>query len=215
MIRTPSIALIVEVALLDGDCGILRIRRRFASFVDSVRISASMRRVTASKKQLKLTPEEMRKRTFERAVKLLAAKPRSVSELRERLLQGRGTSKSTVDEVVERLREYGYLDDEKFAFSYASLKVKQRPVGRRRLAQDLKFKKVDKQVAEDALELVYTETSEEDLIDRAIEKRLRVRGRPSHRAEAKSLFDYLLRLGFEYELVSDKVRGLMSTESDE
>ena len=215
MIRTPFIALIVEVALLDGDCGILRIRRRFASFGDSVRISASMRRATASKKQLKLTPEEMRKRTFERAVKLLAAKPRSVSELRERLLQGRGTSKSTVDEVVERLREYGYLDDEKFAFSYASLKVKQRPVGRRRLAQDLKFKKVDKQVAEDALELVYTETPEEDLIDRAIEKRLRVRGRPSTRAEAKSLFDYLLRLGFEYELVSDKVRGLMSTESDE
>jgi len=78
-----------------------------------------MRRATVSKKLLKLTPEEMRKRTFERAVKLLAAKPRSVSELRERLLQGRGTSQSTVDEVVERLREYGYLDDEKFALSYA------------------------------------------------------------------------------------------------
>jgi len=174
-----------------------------------------MRRATASKKQLKLTPEEMRKRTFERAVKLLAAKPRSVSELRERLLQGRGTSKSTVEEVVERLREYGYLDDEKFAFSYASLKVKQRPVGRRRLAQDLKFKKVDKQVAEDALELVYTETSEEDLIDRAIEKRLRIRGRPSSRVEAKSLFDHLLRLGFEYELVSDKVRAVLDPDTDQ
>jgi regulatory protein len=178
-------------------------------------MSSRMRRATAARKQAKLTPEEMRKRTFERAVKLLAAKPRSVSELRERLLQGRGTSKSTVDEVIERLREYGYLDDEKFALSYALLKVKQRPVGRRRLAQDLKFKKVDKQVAEDALELVYAETSEEDLIDRAIEKRLRVRGRPSNRAEAKSLFDYLLRLGFEYELVSDKVRELLNEETDQ
>jgi regulatory protein len=175
----------------------------------------TMRRSTASKKQLKLTPDEMRKRTFERAVKLLAAKPRSVSELRERLLQGRGTSKSTVDEVIERLREYGYLDDERFAFSYASLKVKQRPVGRRRLAQDLKFKKVDKQVADDTLELVYAETPEDDLIDRAIEKRLRVRGRPSNRVEAKSLFDYLLRQGFEYELVSDKVRALLSSDTDE
>jgi regulatory protein len=207
-------ARIVEIALLDGDCGIPMIRQRFASFRDSVRMCASMRRATASKKQLKLTPEEMRKRTFERAVKLLAAKPRSVSELRERLLQGRGTSKSAVDEVVERLREYGYLDDEKFAFSYAALKIKQRPVGRRRLEQDLKFKKVDKQVAEDALELVYAETSEDDLIDRAIEKRLRVRGRPSNRTEAKSLFDYLLRLGFEYELVSDKIRGLLSDDAD-
>ena len=177
-------------------------------------MSSRMRRATAARKQAKLTPDEMRKRTFERAVKLLAAKPRSISELRERLLQGRGTSKSTVDEVVERLREYGYLDDEKFAFSYASLKIKQRPVGRRRLAQDLKFKKVDQQVAEDALELVYTETSEEDLIDRAIEKRSRIRGRPSTRVEAKSLFDHLLRLGFEYELVSDKIRELLSDDND-
>lgn len=164
---------------------------------------------------MKLTPEEMRKRTFERAVKLLAAKPRSIAELRQRLLQGRGTDRATVDLVISRLREYGYLDDEKFAFSYAALKIKQRPIGRRRLEQDLKFKKVDKEIAADALELAYAETPEEDLIDRAIEKRLRTRGRPSTRVEAKSLFDHLLRLGFEYELVSDKVRGLMSTETDE
>ena len=174
-----------------------------------------MRHATAAKKQMYLTPEDMRKRTFERAVKLLAAKPRSIAELRQRLLQGRGTDRATVDLVISRLREYGYLDDEKFAFSYAALKIKQRPIGRRRLEQDLKFKKVDKEIAADALELAYAETPEEDLIDRAIEKRLRTRGRPSTRVEAKSLFDHLLRLGFEYELVSDKVRGLMSTETDE
>ena len=164
---------------------------------------------------MKASPEEVRKRTFERAVKLLAAKPRSIAELRQRLLQARGTDSSTVDLVIDRLREYGYLDDEKFAFSYASLKVKQKPIGRRRLAQDLKFKRVDKQVAEDALELVYTENSEEKLIDRAIEKRIRVRGQPSNRVEAKSLFDHLLRQGFEYELVSEKVRGLMSLDADD
>jgi regulatory protein len=174
-----------------------------------------MRHAGAAKKQTKLTPEDMRKRAFERAVKLLAAKPRSIAELRQRLLQGRGTDQATVELVISRLRDYGYLDDEKFAFSYAALKIKQRPVGRRRLEQDLKFKKVDKQIAADALELAYAETPEEDLIDRAIAKRLRVRGRPSNRVEAKSLFDHLLRLGFEYELVSDKVRGLMSTEIDE
>lgn len=164
---------------------------------------------------MKASPEELRKRTFERAVKLLAAKPRSIAELRQRLLQARGTNSSTVDLVIDRLREYGYLDDEKFAFSYASLKVKQKPIGRRRLAQDLKFKQVDKQVVDDALELVYTENSEKELIDQAIEKRIRVRGQPSNRVEAKSLFDHLLRQGFEYELVSEKVRALMSLEADE
>lgn len=161
-----------------------------------------------------MTPEESRRRTFERAVKLLAAKPRSVAELRERLLRGKGASKSVVETVIARLREYGYLDDERFAFSYASAKVKQRPIGRRRLQRDLKLKQVDNSVAEETLELVYAETPEEQLIDRAIEKRIRLRGRPKSRAEAKSLFDHLLRQGFGFELVSEKVRSAVRYTDD-
>ena len=158
---------------------------------------------------------ELRRRTFERAVKLLAAKPRSIAELRERLLRGRNTNEDIVDTVISRLREYGYLNDERFAFSYASLKVKQKPVGRRRLERDLKFKKVESSVANEALEMVYAETSEEQLIDQAIAKRLRIRGRPKNRVEAKSLFDHLLRLGFPFELVSEKVRSLATDFTDD
>ena len=169
-------------------------------------------KTTASEK---LTPEEARKRTFERAVKLLAAKPRSIAELRERLQGIGGSNKAVVEAVIERLREYGYLDDERFAFSYASLKVKQKPIGRRRLERDLKFKKVDTSVADEALELVYSETSEEELIDRAIERRVRIRGRPKDRKEAKSLFDHLLRQGFAFELVSEKVRSLVREVDEE
>ncbi|HSD45764.1 MAG TPA: regulatory protein RecX [Pyrinomonadaceae bacterium] len=151
---------------------------------------------------------DVRRKTFERAVKLLAARPRSVAELRERLLQGKNTNGEVVETVIARLREYGYLDDERFAFSYASYKVKQRPVGRRRLERDLKFKKIDSGVADKALEIVFTETPEEQLIDHAIAKRLRLRGKPKNRLEAKKLFDHLLRQGFEFDLVSDKVRAL-------
>jgi regulatory protein len=158
---------------------------------------------------------DLRRKTFERAVKLLAAKPRSVAELRERLLQGKGADEAVVNTVISRLQEYGYLDDERFAFSYASHKVKQRPVGRRRLERDLKFKKIESGVANEALELVFTETPEEQLIDQAIAKRLRIRGRPKNRLEAKSLFDHLLRQGFPFELVSDKVRALATDYADE
>jgi regulatory protein len=161
------------------------------------------------------TVAEVLRRTFERAVKLLAAKPRSVAELRERLLRGKNTNQEVVETVIARLREYGYLNDERFAFSYASYKVKQRPVGRRRLERDLKFKKVDSGVANDALEMVYAQTPEEQLIDQAIEKRLRIRGKPKNRAEAKSLFDHLLRQGFEFELVGEKIRSLTTNDTDE
>ena len=63
--------------------------------------------------------------------------------------------------------------------------------------------------------MVYAETSEEQLIDQAIAKRLRIRGKPKNRLEAKSLFDHLLRQGFQFELVSEKVRALATDYADE
>jgi regulatory protein len=161
------------------------------------------------------THDQVRQRTFARAIKLLAARSRSIAELRELLLEGRGANKTVVEETLERLQEYGYVDDERFAFGYASLKVRQRPVGRQRIKRDLVMKKIDGAVAEEALDLVFAEVSEEDLIDRAIEKRIGLRGRVKNRAEAKRLFDHLLRQGFPFELVADKVRAAAATDLDE
>ena len=160
-------------------------------------------------------PERARARTLQRAVKLLAAKPRSIAELRERLLEKEWADEAAVDAALAKLKEYGYLDDERFAFGYASLKVRQRPIGRARLERDLTFKKVSREVAGEALDLVYAETSEEELIDRAIARRLRLRGRPKDRAEAKKLFDHLLRQGFPFELVSEKVRQAAKDNLDD
>jgi len=164
---------------------------------------------------MSLDPEKARERVFQRAGKLLAAKPRSVAELRERLLDGHGATKAAVEAVIERLREYGYLNDARFAHSYASLRVQQRPIGRQRLQRDLWLKKIDKSTADAALDQVFETTPEEDLIDRAIAKRVRLRGKPKTRAEAKKFFDHLLRQGFAFELVSEKVRAASKGDIDE
>ncbi len=162
-----------------------------------------------------LDAEKTRARTMQRAVKLLAAKPRSVEELRERLLEKGWTNEEIVGAVLEKLKEYGYLNDERFAFGYASFQVRQKPVGRQRLQRALSLKKVDRETAEEAIKLVFDETPEEDLIDRAIAKRVRLRGRPETRAETKSLLDHLLRQGFSYELVMRKVRSASAAQIDE
>ena len=49
------------------------------------------------------------------------------------------------------------------------------------------------------------------MIDQAIAKRLRIRGKPKNRVEAKSLFDHLLRQGFEFEL-SERSRLMLSEQ---
>src|SRR5882672_7113926 len=75
-----------------------------------------------------IDPASARERVFQRAGKLLAAKQRSVEELRDRLLEGRGATQTIVAEVIERLREYGYLDDARYALGRPHRRVQQRPI---------------------------------------------------------------------------------------
>ena len=171
--------------------------------------------VAAEKPRRAVDAEKSRSRTLQRAVKLLAAKPRSVAELRERLLEKEWTDEAAADYAVAKLSEYGYLNDEQFALTFAQSRVRQKPVGRQRLARDLKNKKLDPETAEQALEKVFGETPEDQLIDEAIARRVRLRGRPKTREESKSLFDHLLRRGFSIDLVINKVRALSASSIDE
>jgi regulatory protein len=149
------------------------------------------------------TPYE---RTMERALRLLSYKPRSIAEMRSRLLEKDWADEETVNQVIARLEELGYLNDEQFATSYASTRLNVKPLGRTRLRRDLQRKKLSAETVENALEEAFNVQSEEKLIERAIDKRLRTKGTPQTREESKKLFDYLIRRGFSYDLVLRKVR---------
>ena len=145
-------------------------------------------------------------RTLARALKLISVKPRSIAELRERLLEKSWADAAVVARVLARLEELGYLNDEQFAMSYAASRLVTKPLGRTRLRRDLQRNHVPSPIAAQALDDVYAERSEEELIARALAKRVRLKGAPATREEAKKLFDYLMRLGFSYDLVLRKVR---------
>ena len=162
-----------------------------------------------------INPEKARSKTFDRAVNLLTYKPRSVEELRTRLLEKDWTNEQIVDEVIEKLKFYGYLNDAQFAKSFAASQIRQKPVGKRILKQKLALKKLDKETVDEALEKALEETPEEEIIERAITKRLRLKGKPATREDAKKFYDYLLRQGFSYDLVSNKMREIASRDYDE
>jgi regulatory protein len=149
--------------------------------------------------------ERSRERTMNRAVKLLAAKPRSVGELRERLLEKLWTDSGIVDRVIEKLREYKYLDDEQFARDLAVSKLRQKPQGKRRLQQTMSRKKLDEDVIENAVAQAFETLPEDGLIDVAIAKRLRLKGRPETREDTKKFYDHLLRQGFGFDLIREKM----------
>ena len=159
--------------------------------------------------------ERSRERTMNRAVKLLTAKQRSVAELRERLLEKAWTNSEIVDRVIEKLKEYGYLDDRKYASDLALAKLRQRPQGKRKLQQSMSQKKLDREVRDEAIVSAFEKMPESELIDRAIDKRLRLKGRPETREETKKFYDHLLRQGFDFDLIREKMSAVRKLESDE
>ena len=161
--------------------------------------------------------EKLYEKTLKRAFNLLSAKPRSIAELRERLLEKDWAVEEIVTRVLTRLQELNYLNDEQFAAQYANSRLTIKAVGRNRLRRDLQRKKISSTVINQALEDVYTEHDEEALITKAITKRLRLKGKPTSREETKKLFDHLVRLGFNFDLVIKKVRevGQVNDENEE
>ena len=152
---------------------------------------------------------------MQRAVTLLAAKPRSRGELRQRLLEKQWTNGEIVESVLNKLEEYQFLNDERFAHDLAHSKLRQKPQGKRKLQQTLSQKQLDKETVSNALEQVFEETPESELVEKAIEKRINLKGFPKDRAETKKFYDYLLRQGFSYGLIGEKMREIAKNEFDE
>ena len=77
------------------------------------------------------------------------------------------------------------------------------------------IKRLDKETVDAALETAFAETPEEEIIERAIEKRLRLKGKPETREDSKKFYDYLLRQGFSYDLVSKTMREIAARDFEE
>jgi regulatory protein len=149
-----------------------------------------------------------RERTLHRAVRLLAAKPRSIGEMRTRLLEKKWTNQKIVDGVIETLKEYDYLNDKTFAAGLALSKLRQKPQGKRRLRQTLLQKELDNETIETAIASAFEKIPEEELIETAIAKRVRLRGIPETREDKKKFYDHLLRRGFSFDLIRSKLEHI-------
>jgi regulatory protein len=155
------------------------------------------------------------KRVMKAALNILATRSCSEGQLRERLSAKGWAEGRLIEDCIRQLKELGYVNDERFAQGYASYRIGLKPLGRARLARELALRKLSRSSIDGALDAVFDEVPEETLIDRAIARRLRTHGRPADRAAAKRLFDHLVRLGFEYDLIVRKLNGLRTNAGNE
>ena len=126
---------------------------------------------------------------------MLSRRPYSVAELR-RALERRFPDSAEVPNVLSRLRQLGYLDDARFAEAYASSLARVRNYGRHRVRRELKGKLVDYRVIDHAVENAFDSVDERELLERAVDKKIRTLRKPMTRPKIASLCQSLIRRGF-------------------
>ena len=135
------------------------------------------------------------------ALALLARRDRSEGELAARLRR-KGYIEKDIAATLERCREYGYLDDARFARQRArSLVSNGRAVGGR-LRAELKQQGIDEELARQAAEEVENDIDSNQLLAELLERRF-----PGFSyAEAddrrrRRVIHYFLRRGFSFERI--------------
>ncbi len=98
------------------------------------------------------------------ALKLLAGRALSTSELRRRLA-ARAESAAAVDAVIARLKEYDALDDRRLAENFAVARLENQGLGKARVLRDLRRKRIAPALAEKTVERVFRGTNEAKLVE--------------------------------------------------
>jgi regulatory protein len=109
---------------------------------------------------------------WELALKALAARACSSGELRQKLL-ARAERLEDVDATLARLKEYRYLDDRRFAENYAAARLENQRLGKNRVTQELRRRRVAPAVAEAAVQRTYRQVDEVVLIEEFIRRKYR------------------------------------------
>ena len=138
---------------------------------------------------------------MDRALSILGYRARSAYELRERLLRV-GYAGTTVDVVLDRLEELGYIDDEEFARGAA--REKARKYGPRRIYGELRRAGIDEEVAQGVVEEEFAERPEFEAALAAARRRYNT-GEGSD-AQARRIYGFLIRRGYSAEVCAGVVR---------
>lgn len=139
-----------------------------------------------------------REALWDYALKVLGARAHSSGELREKLRR-RAENQGDVDELLARLKEHGYLNDQRFAEGFAGARLANDKFGKTRVVRDLRQRRVAPALAEQTVQKVYQDVDESALIEDWIRRKYRTAPREGLFEEDKDLaaaYRRLLRAGF-------------------
>ena len=137
---------------------------------------------------------------LDKALKHISVSMKTEKEIRV-FLKSKGYLQDVSDYVLDKMKEYGYVDDETYASSYVEGASKRK--GSRLIQLELKQKGVDGQIIDSVLSTLEDET---ESAKRCLEKYMR--GKTVDEVTLKKAYRNLLSKGFDYDTCRQAIESL-------
>ena len=138
------------------------------------------------------------------ARKYCAFQERSHSEVRTRLL-ALGQRGLTLENIIAKLIEENFLNEERFACAFATGKFRMKKWGRQKIENELKLRKVSSYCINKAMALIENSEYEKTLQTVMLKKWKSTKGIQEYQRKIKTA-QYLISRGYESEMVWQKLK---------
>ena len=138
-----------------------------------------------------MSKSDIRIRAKKRALHLLERMDRTEQQLREKL-RASDYPEEVVEEAIEYVKSFHYLDDERYAETFT--RYKKEKMSRQQIKQKLMMKGVDRDIISNAIEEEYD--VDETVHIRSILEKKHFSSESADDGEFRRVYNYLLRRGF-------------------
>lgn len=133
------------------------------------------------------------RRAYNKGLDLLSRRPHGTKELVKKLCE-KGHEKESAEKACDRLLELGLLNDEEFARMLANELYERKGYGIKRMKQELIFRGIEREIAENAIESLDIDTQTRIIL--VIKKKYL--NKINDEKGRKRAVDGLMRLGYSY-----------------
>ncbi len=148
------------------------------------------------------------------SLRYLNHRSRSEKEIKERLHKEE-IPEEIITRVLEFLRSYDLVNDEKWSRAFASDKLGRKLVSSRQLGVELKQKGIDQLIIEETLKEVNAGQSDADRALEAARKRLPRLQKETPEKRKQKMYSFLAGRGFNFDLIKSTYQKLSGVESEE
>jgi|SRR3989338_4689760 len=141
------------------------------------------------------------------SLKYLSYRPRSTKELID-ALKRKKAPEEVIEQIVHKLVEQQFLDDEKFVVWWVEQRTTFKPRSLRLIKMELRQKGIDKELIDETIDELPSAIDDLESAKKLIEKRLSRYKNLSRDEKFQKIARYLVSKGFSYDIIKEIFKSL-------